>query len=174
MRPVPFFESAKAWWFGLVLALLAPFAAFNDYLLHMMVLWGIYSILALSLNIIVGFLGELTFGHAAFFGIGAYASALLVMGLGLPIWLGPLAAGLIAGAFGLVIGYVALRIVGPQFAILTLGFGAIIQTITNYWVDVTRGPMGISQIPPFSIDALGLDFSQASHMYFLVLACLTL
>ena len=174
MRPVPFFESAKAWWLGLGLALIAPFAAFNDYLLHMMVLWGIYSILALSLNIIVGYLGELTFGHAAFFGIGAYASALLVMGLGLPIWLGPLAAGVIAGAFGLVIGYVALRIVGPQFAILTLGFGAILQTITNYWVDVTRGPMGISQIPPFKIEALGLDFSQASHMYFLVLACLTL
>ena len=81
---------------------------------------------------------------------------------------------MIAGAFGLVIGYVALRIVGPQFAILTLGFGAIIQTITNYWVDVTRGPMGISQIPPFQIEALGLDFSKASHMYFLVLACLAL
>ena len=111
-------------------------------------------------------MGELTFGHAAFFGIGAYASALLVMGLGLPIWLGPLAAGLIAAGFGCVIGYVALRIVGPQFAILTLGFGAIIQTITNYWVDVTRGPMGISQIPAFSIEALDLDFSQASHMYF--------
>ena len=64
MKAMPFFETTQAWWLGLGLAVLAPFVAVNDYLLHMMVLWGIYSILALSLNIIVGFLGELTFGHA--------------------------------------------------------------------------------------------------------------
>ena len=65
-------------WLGLVL-LLVPLALGNDYVLHMLCLWVLYSLLALSLNIVVGFLGELTFGHAAFFGVGAYTSALLVM-----------------------------------------------------------------------------------------------
>ena len=144
----------------------------NDYVLHMLTLWVLYSLLALSLNIVVGFLGELSFGHAAFFGVGAYTSALLVMQWHWPLWLAPLAGAALAGLLGWLIGYVSLRIVGPQFAILTLGFGAIVLTITNYWVDVTRGPMGLSQIPAFAMPALGLDFSQAAHMYPLALLLL--
>ncbi len=154
-----------------VLAVL-PVIVSNTYLQHMMVLWLIYALLALSLNIVVGYLGELSFGHAAFFGIGAYASAILAMQFGVPVWLGPFVAGIIAGLFGLAIGYVALRIVGPQFAILTLGFGAILHTITNYWVDVTRGPMGISNIPPFSLGPLAIDFTQARNMYYVALVFL--
>jgi branched-chain amino acid transport system permease protein len=154
-----------------VLAVL-PWLTGNAFLQHMMVLWAIYALLALSLNIIVGYLGELSFGHAAFFGIGAYTSALLSMQWGLPVWLGPFLAAIVAGAFGLVIGYVALRIVGPQFAILTLGFGAILHTITNYWVDLTRGPMGISNIPPFSLGPVAIDFAQARNMYYVALVFL--
>lgn len=174
MKLAASFSSSRGWWLALAAALLAPQVFGNDFILHMMTLWAIYSLLALSLNIIIGYLGELSFGHAAFFGIGAYTSALLVMNLGLPVWWGPLMAGLVAGLFGMAIGFVALRIVGPQFAILTLGFGAILQTITNYWVDVTRGPMGISQIPAFQIEALGLDFALAHNMYYLALAFLVL
>jgi branched-chain amino acid transport system permease protein len=144
----------------------------NDYVLHMLTLWALYSLLALSLNIVVGFLGELSFGHAAFFGVGAYTSALLVMQWHWPLWLAPLAGAALAALLGWLIGYVSLRIVGPQFAILTLGFGAIVLTITNYWVDVTRGPMGLSQIPAFSMPSWGLDFSLASHMYPLALLLL--
>ena len=81
-----------AWGAALVAALLAPLVLSNDFILHMMTLWAIYSLLALSLNIIIGYLGELSFGHAAFFGIGAYTSALLVMNLGLPVWWGPVLA----------------------------------------------------------------------------------
>ncbi len=152
--------------------LLLPLAMGNDYVLHMLTLWALYSLLALSLNIVVGFLGELSFGHAAFFGVGAYTSALLVMQWHWPLWLAPLAGAALAGLLGWLIGYVSLRIVGPQFAILTLGFGAIVLTITNYWVDVTRGPMGLSQIPAFSMPSWGLDFSLASHMYPLALLLL--
>ena len=152
--------------------LLLPLAMGNDYVLHMLTLWVLYSLLALSLNIVVGFLGELSFGHAAFFGVGAYTSALLVMQWHWPLWLAPLAGAALAGLLGWLIGYVSLRIVGPQFAILTLGFGAIVLTITNYWVDVTRGPMGLSQIPAFAMPTLGLDFSQAAHMYPLALLLL--
>jgi branched-chain amino acid transport system permease protein len=157
-----------------LLVCLAPLAWGNEYVLHMLCLWVLYSLLALSLNIVVGFLGELTFGHAAFFGVGAYTSALLVMQGHWPLWLAPLAAAVVAGALGWLIGHVSLRIVGPQFAILTLGFGAISLTITNYWVDLTRGPMGLSQIPSFAFAGLGWDFSRAEHMYPLALLLLGL
>ncbi len=158
----------------LALVALSPLGLGNDYVLHMLTLWALYSLLALSLNIVVGFLGELSFGHAAFFGVGAYTSALLVMQAHWPLWLAPLAGALVAALLGWLIGYVSLRIVGPQFAILTLGFGAIVLTITNYWVDVTRGPMGLSQIPGFAVPSLGWDFSLASQMYPLALLLLAL
>ncbi|MCZ7620816.1 MAG: branched-chain amino acid ABC transporter permease [Xanthobacteraceae bacterium] len=145
-----------------------PLLTQSSYFHHLLVLWMLYALLALSLNIIVGYLGELSFGHAAFFGIGAYAAAILTMEHGVPALLALVAAGLIAGLFGTVIGYVALRIEGPQFAILTLGFGSIIYTVTTYWVDLTRGPMGISNIPYFSF-ASGLPaFESARSNYYLV------
>lgn len=149
------------------LPLLTP----STYLHHVLVLWLLYALLALSLNVIIGYLGELSFGHAAFFGLGAYASAILTMQTGAPVWLGFVAAGLIAGLLGFAIGYVSLRIVGPQFAILTLGFGSIIYTVTNYWVDVTRGPMGINNIPPLWLPGVGA-VTEARGFFYVALACL--
>jgi branched-chain amino acid transport system permease protein len=146
-----------------------PFLTGNTYLHHLLVLWMLYALLALSLNIITGYLGELSFGHAAFFGIGAYTAAILSVQFGWPGIAGLIAAGVLAGLAGAAIGYVALRIEGPQFAILTLGFGSIIYTTTTYWVDLTRGPMGISNIPYFSF-GFGLPaFETARSTYFLVL-----
>jgi branched-chain amino acid transport system permease protein len=156
-----------------VLAVL-PLLAANPYLEHLLVLWLLYALLALSLNIIIGYLGELSFGHAAFFGIGAYSSAIFATQLGGFVWFGLVLAGLVAALFGFVIGYVALRIKGPQFAILTLGFGSILYTVTNYWVDVTRGPMGISNIPPLSFGPGWLTFADARHTYYLVLVAVLL
>jgi branched-chain amino acid transport system permease protein len=129
----------------------------------------LYALVALSLNIITGYLGELSFGHAAFFGIGAYTTAILSTQFGVPGMLGLVVAGVIAGLFGAVIGYVSLRIRGPQFAILTLGFGSIIYTITTYWVDLTRGPMGISNIPFFSFGGFAPELQTARENYLLVL-----
>ncbi|MDB5742443.1 MAG: branched-chain amino acid transporter permease [Polaromonas sp.] len=153
---------------GAVLAV-APFFLGSAYYQHILVLWGIYAVLALSLNIIVGYLGELSFGHTAFFGMGAYASAILTMRYGVPVILGPLFAALIAGLIGMAVGYLSLRSTGPQFAILTLSFGSILYTIVNYWVDFTRGPMGLVNIPRFTLPGLQLDFSKAVNMYFVVL-----
>lgn len=158
----------------IAVAALLPFLTSNTYLHHLLVLWMIYSLLALSLNVIIGYIGELSFGHAAFFGIGAYTAAILCMEAGLPGIAGLAAAAIVAGIFGFIIGYVALRIVGPQFAILTLGFGSIIYTITNYWVDLTRGPMGISGIPPLSLWGDFLVLPDARAYYYLTLLLLVL
>lgn len=153
---------------GVAALAVLPFLAGNAYLEHLLALWMLYALLALSLNIVIGYLGELTFGHAAFVGVGAYTSAILSTQLGLPPLLGLPLAALVAALFGLVIGYAALRVVGPQFTILTLGFGSILYTITNHWVDLTRGPMGISNIPPMAIGPL--VFAGARETYYLILA----
>ena len=129
---------------------------------------GLYAMVALGLVLLTGVGGLTSFGQAAFVGVGAYTSAILSTQFGLPPLLGLPLAALVAASFGLVIGYAALRVVGPQFAILTLGFGAILFTITNHWVDLTRGPMGITDIPPMAIGPL--TFTAARETYYLVLA----
>lgn len=155
----------------LLAAIALPLMTANTYFHHLIVLWMLFSLLALSLNVIIGYIGELSFGHAAFFGIGAYAAAILGMNFGFAGIPGLIIAALVAGLFGLVIGYVSLRIEGPQFAILTLGFGSIIYTITNYWVDLTRGPMGISDIQPLGLwGAGGPVLSDARGYYYVTLA----
>ncbi len=158
----------------LVGLLLLPLAVSGSYARHILVLWGIFALLALSLNIILGYLGELSFGHAAFFGIGAYTSALLALGAGMPFWGGLVCAALLAGLAGLFIGYLTLRIKGPQFAIVTLGFGAILHLIANNWIDVTRGPMGLTKIPPpppIRLPALSpIEFTEELPYYYLAFA----
>jgi len=154
---------------GTGLLVLAPLAAVDSYFQHLLVIWMLFALMALSLNIIIGYLGELSFGHAAFFGLGAYASAMLTVQAGLPFWVGLIASPLIAGLFGLGIGYVSLRIKGPQFAILTLGFGAILHSIFINWVDFTNGPLGITRIPPARIPLLGIEIGGGTAYYYLVL-----
>lgn len=156
---------------ALVVGLALPLTTSNTYLHHLLVLWMLFALLALSLNVIIGYIGELSFGHAAFFGIGAYAAAILGTQVGVHGVVGLVFAGLVAGLFGLAIGYVALRIKGPQFAILTLGFGAIIHTVTNYWVDLTRGPMGISNIPALSLTGDMLMLEGARAYYYATFFC---
>lgn len=144
-----------------------PFVFPNDYFLHIMIMSGINIILVLSLNVISGFTGQISLGHAAFFGIGAYTSALLAL-KGIPVWLAMFISTPISAFVGLLIGYPVLRLRGHFFAIATLGFGEIIHLIINNWVKVTRGPMGLSGIPkPEAI--MNIDFNSKVHYYFLML-----
>src|SRR3989344_90680 len=116
------------------------------YILHLLIFICIYAILAMSLNLITGYAGMLNLGHAAFFGIGAYASVLIVMA-GFPFWIGFIAAGAIAAFFGLLLSIPALRLRGDFLAIATLAFGEIIRSILVNWTELTRGPLGIPGIP---------------------------
>lgn len=163
------FEFPRAAVAGVGLLMLIPLAADGAYFEHLLVMWMLYALMAVSLNIIIGYLGELSFGHAAFFGLGAYASAMMTVFAGLSFWLGLLAAALVSGLFGLVIGYASLRIKGPQFAILTLGFGAILHSVFVNWIDVTNGPLGITKIPAPTIPMLGLEIEGGIPYYYLAL-----
>lgn len=150
----------------LVFALVAPMFITKAYNVHLMVLCAIYVGLAASMNLILGYTGLFTLCHAAFFGMGAYTSAILVAKLGLPIWVGFACSGFIAAFFGLLIAYPSLKLRGDYLAIVTLGFGQIVRLIELNEQWLTNGAMGIPAIP--KPVWLGEKFDKV-HFYYLAL-----
>jgi len=128
-----------------------------EYLFHILIISGIYSILALSLNLIIGFTGLPAFGHAAFSCVGAYVSALLALNLGISPWIGLLIGAVMASLLGLLIGYPSIRLKGDYLALATFGFGVIVYSIAKNWVPLTKGPMGLPSIPRFSVFGFSLE-----------------
>ena len=135
--------------------------AFEAYIIHLLILVGIYAILAISLNLAMGFTGLLNIGHVAFYGVGAYTSALLALSLGFPFWIALLCAGIMAGLFGLLLAIPTLKLRGDYLAIATLGFAIIIESIFRNWTGLTRGPLGLPGIPKpvfFGITLSGFSY----------------
>lgn len=125
-----------------------------NYFLHIIVLLNIYIILILGANMTVGMAGLLTLCQAAFYGIGAYIGTMLLMQFDLPFIAIALIVSVVTGVFSLLISYASLKLKNDYFTLATLGFQMIIFTILYNWVDVTKGPYGISGIPAIKI--LGL------------------
>ena len=121
-----------------------------EYLLHILIISGIYIILTLSLNLILGYTGIPALGHIAFACVGAYTSSLLTLNYGISPWIGLLIGACFASILGLVIGFPSMRLKGDYLALATFGFGVIVYSISKNWVDLTRGPMGLPGIPKFS------------------------
>lgn len=144
-----------------------------EYFLHIFIFFCIYAILAVSLNLVIGFVGILQLGHAAFFGIGAYTSVLLVTYLHVPWIIGLLAGGLAAGIFGVLVGIPSLKLRGDYLAVATLGFGEIAFAVFNNWTDLTGGPLGISQIPKPEFLGFSFDSLQAYAILALVFLAIT-
>jgi branched-chain amino acid transport system permease protein len=131
----------------LVLACL-PFVLNDQYLIHLLILSMIYAMLAASWNLINGYAGVVSFGHQAFFGLGAYGSALLAMNAGLSPWLTLWFGGALAGVAGLVIGLPVLRIRSiAHVAVVTLAFAVIVHALASNLTDLTRGSLGLAGIP---------------------------
>jgi branched-chain amino acid transport system permease protein len=151
----------------LAAALLAPFLFQNQYALHIGVLIMFSVMLATSFNLIVGYVGEFPLGHTAFLGVGAYTAALFTTRLSLPFHVAVVAAPLLAGLFGLIIGSITLRLRGPFFVIVTLCFAEVLRLIANNWIELTNGPMGISGIEKPAW-AIGGDVLQQKLVYYYV------
>jgi len=148
-------------------AVLLPLALPGAYHRHVLVLAGVFTLMALGFDLVLGYVGELSLGHAAFFGIGAYTTALLTRNTGVPFPLDLLLAALVTGAFGLLIGAPSLRLKGPYFAIVTFGFAEILRLVALNWTSVTRGPMGLPDIPHAQLGPLRIDTEL--DYYYLVL-----
>ena len=136
----------------------APWIIPAGYYLHLVDIGLVFALLAVSLNIVLGYAGQIALGHAGLFGIGAYTAAITTAGRsGVFFWPGFLAAGAAAGAAGLAIGIPILRLRGQYFALATIGFGEIMQDIFFNWQDVTGGMDGISGIPAPSLGFVSID-----------------
>ncbi|ARP84007.1 ABC transporter [Bordetella genomosp. 8] len=120
-----------------------PLAVTNPYYLHLIETIMIYAILLFGLDIVVGYTGQVSLGHAGLFGIGSYVAGVLVFHLQMPIGIILPAAILIAALFGAVLALPALRVTGPYLAMVTLAFGTIIQILINEMTFLTEGPLGI-------------------------------
>jgi branched-chain amino acid transport system permease protein len=137
------------------------------YILHLAIMAGIYIILTVSLNLIIGYAGQVSLGHAAFYGIGAYVSTLAAMHWGLPFPLALLLAILFAGACGLGLGLPTLRLKEDYLAIVTLGFGVIIDLVLLNMESITGGPDGIMGIPAPTL--FGISFRD-KFLYLILVA----
>jgi branched-chain amino acid transport system permease protein len=140
------------------LVLLAvPFAAPNDYVVSLANMLLINVILIASLNLLMGYGGQISLGHAGFFGLGAYASGILNVKLGLTAWIGLPTAALMTAFAAIVIGIPALRLRGLYLSMATLGWNAIVVVLFNRLVNLTGGPNGLLGVAPFTIGGLRLD-----------------
>lgn len=137
-----------------------------EYLIHIAILISIYSILGLSLNLIVGYTGLLSITQAAFYGIGAYVTAILLTTTGINFFLAVLISIIVTAIISLLIGFVLSKFKDDYYALGSFGFNVIIYSVMLNWQSLTRGPLGIPGIPRPSI--FGFQFSE--NLWFLVLS----
>lgn len=129
---------------GLALLAAAPLMTSNSYYIHMIGTIMIYAILLYGLDIVVGYTGQVSLGHAGLFGVGSYTAGVLFIKLGAPLWMIIPASIAVTAAFGALLALPALRVTGPYLAMVTLAFGTIIQILINEMTFLTEGPLGIT------------------------------
>lgn len=156
---------------SLLILLSFPFFM-RDYLLDVAVLAGIYTVLALGLNVVVGFTGLLNLGFVAFYAVGAYTYALLNVKLGFGFWQSLPLCLAFTTLSGFVLAIPALRLRGDYLAIVTLGFGEIVRLILNNWDTLTGGPNGVPGIAPPTL--FGLSLGRLNSYYYIVLTAAVL
>lgn len=153
----------KWWILVFILLLLAAPAVLSEFYLTVLCEALVMGMLALSFNLLFGYMGQMSFGQAAFYGLGGYAVAMLMVKWQFNFWLSIVAGVVLAAFVGLIVGYFCVRLRGIYFAVLTLAFGQLIWTIVFKWHDVTGGDDGIQGVfPP--------DFLKSpSAYYYLIL-----
>ena len=166
------FPNPQSFLLALAAALLPPLLGVLPgvpvgYVLYLVCLALVYAIVALGLNLLIGYAGQFSLGHAGFLAIGAYASAVLTQRFGWPFLLALPAAGLLTAGVGFLLGLPALRLSGPYLALVTLGFGLSIPQLVLWRGELTGGAGGLRDLPPASV--LGLELRSESAYYYLVL-----
>jgi len=129
---------------GILLLLLAPpLLTSNPFLLHLGIVVLMWTLLGVSWNMLGGFAGQVSFGHATFFGVGAYTTMILYLKLGLAPWYGMAVGGMMAVLVSLPIGLICFRLRGPYFSLSTLAVAEIVRLVTLNWEALTNGPVGL-------------------------------
>nr|WP_315257166.1 branched-chain amino acid ABC transporter ATP-binding protein/permease [uncultured Duganella sp.] len=147
---------------GLAVLALYPVLIPNPYYIHLFETILIYAILLFGLDIVVGYTGQVSLGHAGLFGIGSYVTGVVVFKLGAPFWIAIPASVFGAAVFGAILALPALRVTGPYLAMVTLAFGTIIQILINEMTFLTEGPMGLKITKPV---VFGEKLSEVQYYY---------
>ena len=157
---------------ALAVAVLLPlWLAPSGYLIRVLTLALLFAALGQAWNIVGGLANQISLGHAAFFGLGAYTSTLLLINFGLSPWIGMLAAAGIGALAAFVLSFPTMRLSGHYFALATLAFSEVLRVLASSWGSVTGGPAGLSV--PFSPDSLlMLQFKSTRPYYYIILAAL--
>ena len=155
----------------------------DQYFLHVTIMTAIFIIAAMSLNLLLGYTGQLSLGHVAFFGIGAYASALTTLGFNVelpgftvvhtpwPAIVGFFMAVMVAGLSGYAIGKLSFKVRGAYFVIVTISFAEVTRLVALNWVELTQGPLALTNIPPYTLWIPGIgeyEFWNKTAYYYLV------
>jgi branched-chain amino acid transport system permease protein len=163
-------------WVGYLLAVaviaILPLVFNDTYWRTNLTVCAINVLLAIGLDFILGYAGQLNLGHSAFYGLGAYVSTLLIVKLGVPFWIAFIAGVAFAGIAGIFLSLFAVRLRGHYLAIASLGFAVIVHQILLNWISLTQGPLGIYGIappPPLVIDGIVvIDFRNLAAFFYLV------
>ncbi|MFZ1210739.1 MAG: branched-chain amino acid ABC transporter permease [Pseudolabrys sp.] len=163
-------------WVGYLLAVaviaILPLVFNDTYWRTNLTVCAINVLLAIGLDFILGYAGQLNLGHSAFYGLGAYVSTLLIVKLGVPFWIAFIAGVAFAGIAGIFLSLFAVRLRGHYLAIASLGFAVIVHQILLNWISLTQGPLGIYGIappPPLVIDGIVVvDFRNLAAFFYLV------
>ena len=155
---------------GIILGLCLPLVT-GTYLLTIVMTTMSIIIAALGIQILTGYCGQLSSGHAAFVAVGAYTSALLTTSMGLSFWVAIPVAGLVAGLLGLIVGLTSIRLKGFYLIISTLAAQFIIMYVIIHWTGVTGGSFGLSAPPPV---VLGFEFNSSESYYYITFATLVI
>src|SRR5215510_7980527 len=164
----------RRWWLlvAAVIVAVLPFVFQDSYWRTNLIVCALNVMLAIGLDFILGYAGQLNLGHSAFYGIGAYVSTLLIMKLGVPFWAAFLCGILLSGTAGIALSIFAVRLRGHYLAIASLGFAVIVHQVLINWISLTQGPLGIYGIkPPPAIALPGLpavSFGDSANMFYLV------
>ena len=160
------------WLLLLCAVCIAPWLiAANGYLIRVLTLLLLFAAMAQAWNIVGGLANQISLGHAAFFGLGAYTSTILLIRFGLSPWLGLVAGGVVAGLAGALLSLPTMRLKGHYFALATLAFGEVLRAVGNTWSSLTGGPSGIS-VPMASSGLAQMQFDSTRPYVYIMLAAL--
>lgn len=165
--------SGKVWLWPIMaagLGVVLPFAVKSQFYIHILILTFLYAALSNSWNIIGGYAGQLSLGHAAFFGIGSYTCTILSVKFGISPWIGLVAAIALSAVTAAAIGYPCFRLRGPFFTLSTIAFAEVVRLWTLYWREFTEGAVGI--LIPFRPGLGNLIFREKISYYFVSLLLL--
>jgi len=155
---------------AIILLFSAPLIVSTPFFVHLMIMVLMWTVLGASWNILGGYAGQVSFGHATFLGAGAYTTMLFYLKLGIAPWYGIPVGGLVAALIALPVGFICFRLRGPYFALSTLAVAEIIRLVALNWESLTNGPVGllITTLPPVTLFGRSIDWESKMPFYYIV------